>query len=236
MAASTTTEQVASAGPGGVGSPPCLEVMALVAVALRRALADKAQDGRVTLAEVDGVLAELSAPGGALARVLAAQADKCGQLMMAHPPRAGRKKAFHRLMVRPFETLLDGEPPAFPRSCLPHYFKVVDAAGGAWLTKTEDVCRAVLQSLLVEHGRNLEWDAFYTDTRVRHVLAYALRHLVTTLETPAGQWLWEQTMLRPDRNGQAPAKEQADLVYRSLRDTWRALELEIHAPDPARGP
>ncbi len=237
MAVSTATGPLLTDdGNGGGGAPPpCMEVVALVTAAVRRGLAQKARDDRVTLADIDGVLAELSAPGGALARALASQTVKCSQVLAARHHHPGRKGAFHRLMVRPFETLLDGDPPVFPRACLPHYFKVIDAAGGAWLGKSEDVCRAVLQSLLVEHGHGLEWDVFYADPRVRRVLAYALRHLVATLETPSGRWLWEQTMLRPDRNGRAPARDQADQIYRSLRDTWRALDLETRTPDATGG-
>jgi hypothetical protein len=115
----------------------------------------------------------------------------------------------------------------FPREFLPHFFKVVDAAGGTWVTKTESACRTVLQSLVVQHGHGLTWEQFYGDTRVHHILTHALRHLLTHLETPAGQWLWEQAMLRPGHSGRAPAKDQADQVYSALINTWRALEMEI---------
>ena len=210
--------------PAQGGPPPCLDVLRLATAEIRRQLTEKSKNGTVSLDDANRILDEFSNGKGAFSLLVALIPAKCTT------PRNrvnARKNSFRRLMVRPFEPLLEGAPPEFPRDYLPHFFKVVEAVGGDWRAKSENACRTVLQSLLLQHGHDLTWEQFYADTRTHHILTHSLRHLLTYLETPAGQWLWEQAMLRQTRNGLAPTKTQAERVRTALMDTWRALEAEI---------
>jgi len=217
---------------------PCMDVVAVAASVLRRLLSEQAKDGQVALADAGRILDELTEAKGEFARMIKGQPAKCRAHGCGQGAVNGRKDPFRRLMVRPIELLLEGEPATFPREYLPNFFKVVTSAGGDWLAKTETASRAVLQSLVVTHGHQLTWEQFYADSRVHHILIHSLRHLIAYLETPAGQWLWEQGMLSPGYTGRAPAKAQTDQVYAALRDTWRALESENALHDrqhPGRG-
>lgn len=211
---------------GGTAHANCMDVVGLAAAVIRSLLTERARNGVVALDDANRILDEVTDAGGAFARMMTGQPALCPA---AAPPRhhvSGRKDSFRRLMVRPFEPLLEGEPAVFSREFLPQFFTVVDAIGGEWRSRTESACRTVLQSLVIQHGHGLTWEHFYTDPRVHRILTHALRHLVAYLETPAGQWLWEQAMLRPSHNGRTPVRDQVDKVYAALVDSWRALEME----------
>jgi len=138
---------------------------------------------------------------------------------------SSRDNPFRRLMVRPFETLLSGEPPAYPRPFLDNYFEVLEAACGDKYAEYDRHSRAILQSLLVVHGHNLAWDTFYAETRTAQVLAHALRRLLRFLEAPPGQWVWVQAMSKPSPTGARPSAEQADRIRETLQHTMRGFDL-----------
>lgn len=126
-------------------------------------------------------------------------------------------------MVRPFETLLEGEPPPFPRAFLRHYFEVIDAAFGAKLGHYEQRAREIFQEMLVVHGNELAWEVFFNDSRSHAVLAHALRRLTHYLDSPVGQWAWLTCMGRVNVDGARPTSEQADLVLKALMETAAGL-------------
>ena len=136
-------------------------------------------------------------------------------------------------MVRPFETLLNGEPPPYPRPLLGNYFEVLEAAFAEKYAEYDRHSRALLQALLVSHGHNLHWDGFYAEPRVAQILAHALKRLLRFLETPPGQRAWLTAMSRPAASGLRPSAEQVDSVRETLTHTLRGLEMMAPLPPQA---
>jgi hypothetical protein len=212
--------------PAHPAGSPCTQVAAIVAATIRQLLIERAETGFIRVEDVLAVTEHVEKGHGGLAMVLAERGAACLKQHAHGTEIAQRRDPFHRLMVRPIETMLTGEQPDFPRAMLGNYFRLIDAASGDLLNKYTELCRAVLQSLLVQHGHQLNWEQFYADSRVRHILAHALRHMMAFLGTPAGQWLWGEMMEHPDSKGHTLPKEQTDRIRRALQDTWRGLEMD----------
>lgn len=146
-----------------------------------------------------------------------------------------RKDPFRRLMVWPLEQLMEHQPPEVSRGFLDHYFQFLNILFADEFEKYERRCRMVLQALRSVHGQQLTWDAFYADPRAERILAHALRHLVTFLDSPTGRWAWPHTVSRPGHNGHTPTPEEAEHVIHALRNVWRSLEFRSYHNEEAPG-
>jgi len=202
----------------------CLDVLGLFSELVATLAAERARDGQIALDEVYRILALVRGAGSPLSRAMAAQEGKCRHSFKPAVRHASsRNDVFRRLLVRPFETLLEGDVPAFPRSFLPHYFEVVDAALGERGKQYDQRSREIFQDMLVSHGNDLAWEIFFADARARAVLSRVLDRLMRYLESPAGQWAWLTCMGRVNVDGARPSSAQADMVLAALRSTATAL-------------
>lgn len=210
---------------GGVTRRPCFDILDMVTDVVGALAQERAQDGMIPLEELRRILERVKSAGSPLARAFETQEIKCRRSFRPAARHAtSRNDVFRRLMVRPFETLLEGEPPAFPRSFLANYFELVEAAFGEKLKHYDDRARQIFQDMLVMHGTELAWDVFFNDPRARAVLGRALARLMQYIESPAGQWAWLNCLSRQNVDGDRPTSEQADLILGTLRSTTKALE------------
>lgn len=203
---------------------PCFDVLSLMSDVILRLAEERAVDGAIRLDDLRRVL-EMSKGGGSpLLHAFAAQEARCRRAFRPAVRHAtSRNDVFRRLMVRPFETLLEGDPPAFPRCFLPNYFELVEAAFADKLKHYDDRAREVFQDMLVAHGNDLAWEVFFNDPRARAILGHGLSRLMRYVEGPAGQWAWLNCMNRHNVDGAKPTAEQAEAVLNALRVTARAL-------------
>ncbi|HSV28926.1 MAG TPA: hypothetical protein VLL76_05190 [Candidatus Omnitrophota bacterium] len=196
-------------------------------------LIKNSENGVIAIDKARTLLRQLGEAEPDLVRIYAGQEDKCRRQLWRRFDSSARKDPFRRLMTRPLEVLLEGQPPAFQRASLANYFKVLQNVYAEHFEEYEAQCRAVLHALLVVHGQALTWEEFYADPRTQRILSHALRRLITFLDTPAGQWLWIEVMSQGDGHSKAPSSAEADQVLQALHDTWRGLEL-AHPPSESR--
>lgn len=217
--------ELAASGPGADGERhQCFDVLSLMSDVVFRLAEERAVDGVLRLDELRRILEMSNGGHSPLLRAFAAQEARCRRAFRPAVRHAtSRNDVFRRLMVRPFETLLEGEPPAFPRCFLPNYFELVEAAFADKLKHYDDRAREIFQDMLVAHGNDLAWEVFFNDARARAVLGHGLSRLMRYVESPAGQWAWLNCMNRHNVDGAKPTTEQAEAVLNALRVTARAL-------------
>ncbi len=209
----------------------CFDVLSLMTEVVMRLAEERAGDGALRLEELRRIMDMVRGAGSPLLRAFENQEERCRRAFRPSARHAtSRNDVFHRLMVRPFETLLEGEPPAFPRCFLPNYFELVNAAFGERLKNYDQRAREVFQDMLVSHGNDLAWEVFFNDPRTRAILGHGLTRLVQYVESPAGQWAWLTCMNRQNVDGAKPTTEQADSVLTALRTTARALAPQDKKP------
>lgn len=226
-----TVESIIAAGPCQASADdaadrtrPCFGVVGLFADVVGRLAEERARDGMLGLDEVKRILAMVCGGSSPLARALEGQESRCRKAFRPSAHHASsRNDVFRRLMVRPFETLLEGSPAVFPRHFLPNYFEVVEAAFGDKLGHYEQRSREIFQDMLVRYGNDLAWDVFFADPRVRAVMSHGLTRLMGYIEGPAGQWAWLTAMSRANVDGAKPTSAQADLIKQTLATTCKAL-------------
>lgn len=209
----------------------CFDVLSLMSDVVFRLAEERAVDGALRLDDLRRILEMSQGSHSPLLRAFEAQEARCRRAFRPAVRHAtSRNDVFRRLMVRPFETLLEGEPPAFPRCFLPNYFELVEAAFADKLKHYDDRAREIFQAMLVSHGNDLAWEVFFNDPRARAILGHGLSRLMRYVESPAGQWAWLNCMNRYNADGAKPSTEQAEAVLTALRVTARAL-----APHPGKG-
>lgn len=213
-------------GQGGTGQvqPKCFDVLGLITGLVGTLSREQARDGFLHLDDINRILDMVRDAGSPLVQSFIAQEQRCRAHFRPSVRHAtSRNDVFHRLMVRPFETLLEGNNPAFPRCFLPNYFELVEAAFADKFKQYDDRSREIFQDMLVSHGNSLAWDVFFDDPRSRAVLRHALHRLMLYLETPAGQWAWVTCMSRQNMDGAQPSTTQADMILAALRTTWKVM-------------
>lgn len=227
MSAETTIIPLAAQATGETGpvtERPCFQVLDLMAQVVTALAEERARDGMLHVDDLKRIMEMARGAGSPLVRAFEIQETRCRrQFRPAVRHATSRNDVFRRVMVRPFETLLEGEPPAFPRCFLVHYFEVVEAAFGDKLAQYDQRSREIFQEMLVTHGNDLAWDVFFNDARVRAVLTRALSRLMTYVESPAGQWAWLTCMGRQNVDGAKPTSDQAEMILSALRSTWAAM-------------
>lgn len=205
-------------------SHQCFDVLALMSDVILRLAEEQATDGTLHLDELRRILETTRSAGSPLLRAFQMQEKRCRHAFRPAARHAtSRNDVFRRLMVRPFETLLEGEPPGFPRQFLTNYFELVEAAFGDKLKQYDQRAREVFQDMLVSHGNDLAWEVFFNEPRARAILAHGLSRLMLYVESPAGQWAWLNCMNRHNTDGAKPTTEQAESVLAALRVTAKAL-------------
>jgi len=206
------------------GKIPCFDVLAMMGEVVCKLAEERAQDGMLRVEDLRRILDMAKGAGSPLQQAFEARYTRCRQhFRPAARHASSRNDVFRRLLVRPFETLLEGEPPAFPRCFLGHYFELVDAAFGEKFKHYDERSREVFQEMLVTHGNDLAWDVFFRDQRARAILAHALSRLMHYIESPAGQWAWLNCFSRQNVDGAKPTSDQAEMVLNALKTTRDAL-------------
>lgn len=202
----------------------CFDVLALMSDVVLQLAEERARDGVLRVEELRRIMEMTRGAGSPLLRAFEAQETRCRRAFRPATRHAtSRNDVFRRLMVRPFETLLEGDAPAFPRCFLANYFELVEAAFGDKLNHYDQRAREVFQDMLVSHGNDLAWEVFFADARARAILGHGLSRLMRYIESPAGQWAWLTCMNRQNADGARPSPDQADGILAALRSTARAL-------------
>ncbi len=185
---------------------------------------DRAVDGKVALDDIDRIGDLMRRGTITLDEALKAHEDRCRKHLLQPKGNVGaRSNPFQRLMVRPFEQLLAGDPAVLARPYLANYFEYLEHAFGKRLDNFERHCRGIIQALLVIHGNNLTWDHFYADPRTVKTLAAALQLMVHSLHTPEGQRIWYGCMARPVGDHPTLPARTIDEVMSMLMHTHRGL-------------
>jgi hypothetical protein len=201
----------------------CYKAIAVVSDVLERLLREISKDGMVRVEDALHIIKLLNKGTYELDIAFERQAKEC--TAPARDKVSSRNNPFRRLMVRPFETLLTGDPAVYPRPLLTNYFAVLEQAYGDKFAEYDRHSKGLLQALLVEHGHSLEWDTFYIDPKVKQILIHALRRFLRFLESPPGYQAWQLFMSRTAPTGQRPSAENTDLVRKSLEHTLQGLEM-----------
>jgi hypothetical protein len=224
----TATDRTTASPKDEAGSPKhCRALTTVVLGVIEALLRDKATDGTITVEDAIRVLRYVGSGTAELDSVFTAQEQRCRRsLAGARGDASSRSDPFKRLMVRPFETLLGGEPPVFPRRFLCNYFEVLKAAFGPRFDQYDSFCREVFQRLHVAYGHSLTWEVFYAEPKISQLLIHALRKLLAFLDTPAGQWVWLQAMTQRLGTGEQPTADQAAIVRGILETTLRGLSAD----------
>jgi len=206
------------------GTRSCHAISSIVIDVATALLREHAVDGKLKLSDVEHILALIGRGTMALDVAFRSQEEKCTKEHSRPKGNVGaRSNPFQRLMVRPFETLLAGNPPAFPRPLLANYFEFLDQAMGTDKDPMERDCRAIIQALLVVHGNNLTWDHFYSDSRTLKLLHVSLKRMTHVFSTPEGQKAWHTLMTRPVGDTPAPSIGQTNQLRQALLETHRGL-------------
>ena len=206
-------------------STHCMDIVALTTASIRRAIQNCVNCEQVSMDDICRILSDVVKPDHDIANILNSRPPPCSQI---NAPSAfpHRPDPFLRLMVQPFESLLQGDPPLFPRRYLPNYFKVLECAGCDWIDNVRQICIVIHSGLSPTHGIYVDWADYYADPGVRRIQTHSLRNLITYLDRPIGRRLWQGAMQAPIRDGTSPSQEQAQHVWDALHETWRALEEE----------
>jgi hypothetical protein len=209
------------------GSTRCHELAAVVTNVVMTLARERAANGLVSLADLERIASLVRHGTISLDDAFRHHEEACRRDHTRPKGNVGaRSNPFQRLMVRPFEQMLLGDPPGFPRPCLPNYFGFLDHAFGERLEPFERHSRAIVQALLVVHGNNLTWDHFYGDQRTVKTLKSALKLLTHVLASAEGQRTWHACMVRPVDAHPAPTIPQINQVRLMLLDTGRGLAAE----------
>ncbi len=228
----TTKHQSPSASCAAKGAK-CYQAAAIVSDVLERLLRETARDGMVRVEDAVKIMKLVGRGTYELDVAFEHQEKKCrNDLMPSRDKASSRNNPFRRMMVRPFETLLNGDPALYPRPLLGNYFEVLETAYAEKYAEYDRHSRALLQALLVSHGHNLQWDVFYAEPRVSQIMGHALKRLVRFLESPPGQRAWLTTMSRPAATGLRPSAEQVDSVRETLGHTMRGMEMMAPSAAP----
>jgi hypothetical protein len=187
-------------------------------------LRDHAIDGKVNLSDVERILMAIGRGTMSLDEAYRAQEDRCRKEHSRPRGNVGaRSNPFQRLIVRPFESLLAGETPVFPRPYLANYFTFVTHAIGEEREALERDCRAVIQALLVVYGNNLTWDHFYSDPRTLRLLHKALKLVTHTLASANGLKIWHHLMGQGAGDLPPPPLTSTNQIRELLLETHRGL-------------
>lgn len=202
----------------------CRELAHTVTEIIVALIREHAVDGKVALSDVERIAAMLDRGTMVLDNVFSAHEERCRAFFLKPKGNVGaRSNPFQRLMVRPFEHLLTGDPPPFPRPLLANYFEFLEHALGPDREEFERHSRAIVQALLVIHGNNLTWDTFYSDARTVKTLHAALKDITRYLSGPDGQRVWHSCLARSVGDCPAPTIPQMNEIRQVLLETHRGL-------------
>jgi hypothetical protein len=231
----SSTKPTAQGATGAAKGHKCYQAAAIASDVLERLLRETARDGLVKLDDAIKIIRLIGRGTYELDVAFEHQEKKCrAEMAPSRDKASSRNNPFRRMMVRPFETLLNGDPAPYPRPLLTNYFDVLESAYGDKYAEYDRHSRALLQGMLVNHGHNLQWERFYSEPRVAQIMSHAVKRLVRYLETPGGQRSWLTAMSRPAPTGLRPSAEQVGMVQQTLAHTARGLDMLAPASEAAQ--
>ncbi|MDA8231778.1 MAG: hypothetical protein M0006_10605 [Magnetospirillum sp.] len=224
----------AKAAPGTAPAPEqcpsgrhgCRAMTAMVVEAINALVGESARDGVLSVDQFRRIIRHVIDDESVLVRAFHLQETRCRAAFRPKSDAAKRSDPFRRLITRPVEHLLEGDPPRFPRRFLPNYFQVVDQALGGRLDHIRTQTDAVFHGLRMKHGSGGVWDAFFADPRTDRILVHVLRRIVLFLDGAAGQWTWPLIMSRALPDGTMPSADQAEFLAAALRIAWKGAQAE----------
>ena len=134
-----------------------------------------------------------------------------------------RSDPIHRLLARPLEPMFATTPPAFERKFLSAYFATARQLIGPQFVSYDAECKAIIQSMLSAHGRQLNWDIIYTEPRTISLMRRTFGALVGKLSGGKGVSTWETLMAQPAADGTMPTKTQIAEVREQILTFFRTL-------------
>lgn len=138
--------------------------------------------------------------------------------------RAGmRSDPIHRLLALPLEVMFYAKPPTFERKFLSAYFATTRQLIGPQFISYDSECRAIIQSMLSTHGKNLNWDVIYAEPRTISLMRRIFGTLVGKLSDGKGVTTWLSLMNQPARDGVSPTREQIAEVREVILTFFRTL-------------
>jgi len=154
---------------------------------LRNVLTGLSKDGMVSIADLDRSIALIERGNVELDRAferatMGATADAAQSLLEiaeaeieeerdsdsgGQPQnRAGmRSDPIHRLLALPLEPMFYANPPTFERKYLSAYFAAARHLIGPRFIAFDAECKAIIQSMLPTHGKQLSWEIIYSEPR-----------------------------------------------------------------------
>lgn len=202
----------------------CFDILTLTSEVISALARERAVDGVLSLEQIEHILDIIKSADSPLQAAMTSQEQKCHRHFRPPPEEDANAGAdvFRRMLVRPFETLLEGEHPPFPRHFLANYYEVTQVAFGGKYELYDHLAREIFQDMLISYGSRLAWDFFFDEPRARGLLRHSVTRLLRFIETPEGQWAWLICMERETAQGRASAT-QCDMVLNALRTTVNAL-------------
>ncbi|NVK19086.1 MAG: hypothetical protein HWE30_10350 [Methylocystaceae bacterium] len=143
------------------------------------------------------------------------------QLDLAVPPRTN---AFGRVMVQPFENLLDRRHCKMSTKQLPNYFNVLSTVlGRERYESLHDQVSQLMRQEIRDHGGGFSWGTFYQHPEVVKIrletlysIAHAFSHFDARLE-------WFINVMEGSGNGDTRSKGALQFTHTQARDCLLAL-------------
>jgi len=222
----------------------------LVLKVLRGVLGGLAKDGKVSLADIDRVIAliergtieldraydatharpleaaEQSLLAIAEAEIAEEKEDKKlgGGAQQQGGGRFGmRSDPIHRILALPLEKLLNAKPARFERKFLSAYFATARQLIGPQFIAFDAECKAIIQSMLAVHGQKLDWETVYAEPRTIALMRRTFGAMDKKLAEARGNELWFERMAQPAADGIIPTRDQCLEVRDVILAFFRAL-------------
>jgi hypothetical protein len=207
---------------------------------LRGVLAGLAKDGKVSLADIDRTIALLERGTVELDRAYARtdSVSNAQQSLLAiaeaeieeekevgqQPNRFGmRSDPVHRLLALPLEKFFYMKPPPFERKFLSAYFSATRTLIGPQFIAHDAECKAIIQSMLPKHGKDLSWEIIYAEPRTITLMRRIFGTMTTKFANPKTLATWNEMMAQPAADGVTPTMEQIDNARETILAFFRAL-------------
>jgi hypothetical protein len=194
---------------------------------LRGVLAGLSKNGMVSLADIDRTIALLERGTIELDRAYAAthnnSVEDAEQSLLAiaeaeieeerdngaQQNRIGmRSDPIHRLLALPIEPMFYSDPPTFQRKYLSAYFATARQLIGPRFISFDAECKAIIQSMLSQHGNKLTWDIIYAEPRTISLMRRTFSALAGKLKDPRGSASWNEMMAQPAADGTQPSTDR----------------------------
>lgn len=193
--ATSTPSQSGADAPGAA----CLEVCEAAIGAFVSSLAERLrrEGGSLDAAGLETAMRDFMRDSNGLHQ-LSEEAGVACRAVFEHQRRAHmRKDFFGRLIVHPFAHLLadsfsaPDEAPRLSRAFIKPFFTALKLMlGEAFLDDRHRRCEVVASEICARHGEDHDWAMFYTDRRMRAVLANTLFEIAAAFESFERRKTW----------------------------------------------